>query len=152
MTATYAKLEKELEYSRNEKVQQEDLFKGRTNKGADNSSGRQELIQKGHDIQEEGLQGLNRVLKNVHVMKDQANTINVELDRQINQLDSIYDNMKDMDTTMKRAEVHLRYFARQVYTDRLMMCLIVVIILAIITIIILKIIGKTPQDGVDKTK
>lgn len=31
-----------------------------------------------------------------------ADTINTELDRQINQLDSIYDNMKDTETTLKR--------------------------------------------------
>jgi hypothetical protein len=31
----------------------------------------------------------------VHEMNAKADTINVELDRQINMLDSIYDNMKD---------------------------------------------------------
>lgn len=51
-----------------------------------------------------------------------------------------------------RAETHLRYFARQIYTDRLMICLIVVIVLAIIAIIILKIIGKTPQASIDQIK
>ncbi len=35
-------------------------------------------------------------------MDAMADTINVELDRQINQLDLIYDNMKDTQTTLKR--------------------------------------------------
>lgn len=35
-------------------------------------------------------------------MDNMADNINVELDRQIEQLDSIYDNMKDTKTTLKR--------------------------------------------------
>jgi hypothetical protein len=35
-------------------------------------------------------------------MNAKADTINVELDRQINALDNIYDNMKDTETTLKR--------------------------------------------------
>ena len=53
------------------------------------------MIQRGHRIQEEGMEGLKRIVRNVHEMDAMADTINVELDRQINQLDSIYDNMKD---------------------------------------------------------
>lgn len=36
-------------------------------------------------------------------MDNMADNINVELDRQIQQLDNIYDNMKDTNTTLKRA-------------------------------------------------
>jgi len=46
----------------------------------------------------------------------------------------------------------LKYFARQVYTDRLMICLIIIIIIAIIVIIILSAIGKTPNLSVDTIK
>lgn len=35
-------------------------------------------------------------------MDAQADTINAELDRQINQLDSMYDKMQDTQTTLKR--------------------------------------------------
>jgi hypothetical protein len=38
-------------------------------------------------------------------MNAKADTINVELDRQINMLDSIYDNMKDTETTLKRYSI-----------------------------------------------
>lgn len=51
-----------------------------------------------------------------------------------------------------RAEKHLKYFARQIYTDRLMICLIIVIIIAIIVIIILSAIGKTPNLSIDTLK
>lgn len=39
----------------------------------------------------------------------------------------------------------MKYFAKQIYTDRLMICLIIVIALAILVIIILAIAGKTPK-------
>jgi hypothetical protein len=35
-------------------------------------------------------------------MDEQADAVNLELDRQINQLDKIYDDLKDTDTTLKR--------------------------------------------------
>lgn len=41
------------------------------------------------------MQGLKNARKNMYEMDAMADTINTELDRQINQLDSIYDNMKD---------------------------------------------------------
>ena len=53
------------------------------------------MIQLGHKTQEEGQDALKRILKNIHVMDEQADTINVELNRQIEQLDKIYDNLKD---------------------------------------------------------
>lgn len=39
----------------------------------------------------------------------------------------------------------MKYFARQIYTDRLLVCLIIVIAIAIIAIIALAIAGKTPK-------
>lgn len=78
-------------------------------------------------------------------MDERANIIGVELDRQINALDGIYDHMSDTETTLNRAEEKLKYFARSIYTDRLMICLIIVIAIAIIVIIALAIAGKTPK-------
>jgi SNARE protein len=43
------------------------------------------------------------------------------------------------------AEKHLKYFAKQIYTDRLMVCIIIVVAIAIIVIIVLAIAGKTPK-------
>ena len=60
------------------------------------------MIQLGHKTQEEGQDALKRILKNIHLMDEQADTINVELNRQIEQLDKIYDNLKDTESTLKR--------------------------------------------------
>lgn len=45
---------------------------------------------------------MKRILGNVNVMDEQANTIMIELDRQINKLDQIYDELNDTETTLKR--------------------------------------------------
>jgi len=79
-------------------------------------------------------------------MDEQANDILTELDRQINKLDQIYDEMNDTETTLARAEKHLRYFGRQVYADRCLICIIIIIAVAIIVIIGLAIAGKTPKQ------
>ena len=43
----------------------------------------------------------------------------------------------------------MKYFAKQVYTDKLLICLIVFIIIAIIVIIVLSILGKVPGIEID---
>lgn len=53
------------------------------------------MIQRGHRLQEEAHQGVKNVIRDVYKMDAIADTVATELDRQINQLDSIYDNMKD---------------------------------------------------------
>ena len=63
---------------------------------------RQVVIQKGHEAQKESKDAVNRIKANVYKMEEQANEIGIELDRQINQLDHIYDDMKTTETTLKR--------------------------------------------------
>lgn len=43
---------------------------------------------------------------------------------------------------MDRALRHINYFARSVYTDKLLMLLIILIVLAIVAIIVLSAMGK----------
>lgn len=60
------------------------------------------MINLGHETQQQGKDALKRILQNIHAMDQQADTINVELNRQIEQLDKVYDNLKDTETTLKR--------------------------------------------------
>jgi uncharacterized protein (UPF0212 family) len=60
------------------------------------------MIQRGHRVQESSHQAAVHTAVMVREMDERADAINVELDRQINMLDSIYDNMKDTETTLKR--------------------------------------------------
>lgn len=74
-------------------------------------------------------------------MDEIGQNVQIELNKQIEQLDRIYDTVKDTETTMKRAQKYVRYFARQVYTDRCLMAMIILVILAIVVIIILSAVG-----------
>lgn len=71
-----------------------------------------------------------------------ADQINLELDRQIEQLDRMYNTVKDTQSILKRTQHLIRYFARQIYTDKLLMCLICLIFIAIVVIIILSATGN----------
>ena len=44
---------------------------------------------------------------------------------------------------------HINYFARSVYTDKLLMVLMVLVVLAVIAIIVLSAMGKVASPAVD---
>lgn len=50
---------------------------------------------------------------------------------------------------MNRAIRHIDYFARSVYTDKMLMALIVLIFIAIIAIVVLSAMGKIPSGSQD---
>lgn len=50
---------------------------------------------------------------------------------------------------MNRAIRHINYFARSVYTDKMLMAMIVLIVIAIIAIIVLSAMGKIPSGNQD---
>jgi len=47
---------------------------------------------------------------------------------------------------------HINYFARSVYTDKLLLALIILIVVAIVAIIILSAMGKIPSGSTDILK
>ena len=63
---------------------------------------RQMVIEEGNRGQKESEEALVRIQGQIHKMDEQANDILLELDRQINKLDLIYDEMNDTETTLKR--------------------------------------------------
>lgn len=60
------------------------------------------MIEEGDRAQKEGAEALGRLRKNIIVMDEQANVIMTELDRQIEKLDQIYEELNDTETTLKR--------------------------------------------------
>ena len=70
-----------------------------------------------------------------------ADEINLELDKQIEQLDRMEQTVKDTQSVLKRANQLIRYFFRQVYTDKIIMGLICCIVLAIVVIVIVSAMG-----------
>lgn len=59
----------------------------------------------------------------------------------------MYNTIQDTITTLARSKKHIKYFARQLYTDKLIMCLIVLIFLVILALIILKAMGKSVKPS-----
>lgn len=101
-----------------------------------------ELIELGDRTQAQGNQALDNIIQVVEQGNQLADQINLELDKQIEQLDRMEQTVKDTQSILKRANNLIRYFARQVYTDKIIMGMICLIILAILVLIILSAMGK----------
>jgi hypothetical protein len=56
---------------------------------------REMVIAEGNRAQQEGLDALTRIQRNIGVMDNQADAILTEMDRQIQKLDLIYDELND---------------------------------------------------------
>ena len=54
----------------------------------------------------------------------------------------MYATVKDTQSTLKRAQKQLKYFARAIYTDNFMICLLFLIAVGIIVVIVLAVKNK----------
>ena len=68
---------------------------------------------------------------------DMANEINLDLNKQIEQLDRMHDNTKDAESTLKRAQKNIKYFVRAMECDMCMVGLLLLILLALVGVIVL---------------
>ena len=100
-----------------------------------------ELIELGDKTQAQGNQALDNIIGVVEQGNRLADDINLELDKQIEQLDRMEQTVKDTQSILKRANKMIRYFARQIYTDKIIMGLICCIVLAIVVIVIVSSLG-----------
>jgi SNARE protein len=101
-----------------------------------------ELVELGHKVQEDGLESLGRTAKMVNEANVMADDINLELDKQIEQLQRTTNTVKETQVIIKRANEYIKYFAKQLYTDKILMCLMLLIVIAIVVVVGLKIAGK----------
>ena len=60
------------------------------------------------------------------------------------------ENIRDTETLMNRAMRHINYFARSIYTDKLLIALMILILLAVVAIVILNVMGKVSTSNQDK--
>lgn len=100
-----------------------------------------ELIELADKTQAQGNQALDNMIGVIEKGNQLADEINLELDKQIEQLDRMEQTVKDTQSILKRANILIRYFARQIYTDKIIMGLICCVILAVIVIIIVSSLG-----------
>jgi cytochrome c1 len=66
-----------------------------------------------------------------------AADVNIELNKQIEQLDRMNDKVKDTESTLKKAQKNIVYFMRAMECDMCMAGLLVLILLALVTVIVL---------------
>lgn len=75
----------------------------------------------------------------------------VELDKQIEQLGNMEKTVKDTRSVLSRSQKYIKYFARQIYTDKLLMTLICLIAIVVVAIIICSVSGydlKKMKDSI----
>ena len=77
-----------------------------------------------------------------------ADDINVELDRQIDQLNGIQNTVKETQVIIQRANEYIKYFAKQLYTDKILMCLMLLVTIGIVVMIVLKVTGTASTTGI----
>ena len=97
------------------------------------------------------------------VVGEDVNTmreVNQELNRQNEALDNAENNLKEIDFSLKRAGQQIRTMFKMYASDKLILCLIFVIILIILCIIIASIVNKNkkgknenlPKDSFSKRR
>lgn len=99
------------------------------------------MIQIGDKIQQKGMESLQRTLALVKASNQVADEISMELFRQLEQLESTTATIKDTKSEINKANAYIKYFAKEVATDKIIMALIILCILAAIAIIVLKFTG-----------
>jgi SNARE protein len=107
----------------------------------------QQVMERGNNILDEDDKVISNMAKIVNEDVDQMKNANVELNRQIEVMDNVDDDLKDMEFSLKRAGKQIRNMFRVYSSDKCIMCLIIVILIIIITIIILSICGKDTNNN-----
>jgi SNARE protein len=103
-----------------------------------------ELIKIGDETQQKGKQAVGRILQDLNAANERADAANLELARQDEVIAEATAKAKDVQSQTKLAMQQVKYFAKQVYTDKILMCLIFLCAAACIAIIVLKVKSGAP--------
>ena len=94
-------------------------------------------MQRGDNAQAETKNSLREMNQMVEKGAQMAADINIELTKQIEQLDRMADRVKDTDSVLKKAQKNITYFARAMECDMCMAGLLVLILLCLVAVIVL---------------
>ena len=97
----------------------------------------QQVMDRGTNILNADRDAINRMKKVVNSDLDTMKDLNVELLSQEERLENADHDLKEIDYSLKRAGKQIKTMARMYATDKLILCLIVFILLAIIAIVII---------------
>ncbi len=90
-----------------------------------------------------GKDAIGRILGNIENANTRADNINLELQVQGEKIQAATEKAKDVQSQTKIAMQYVKYFARQVYTDKILMCLIFLCAIGVIVIVVLKFTKKS---------
>ena len=110
-----------------------------------------EVKQVGLNIQDKSKEAAMRALKEGKETEALANNIVQEQLEQRKRIEYIEDMEGGMESTLKRVQGHIRYFAKHFMTDKIIIALIILVALGIVGVILFKIIKK-PKVAADQIK
>lgn len=107
------------------------------------------MIQIGNAIQKKGTESLMRTLEKVNASNQIADEIALELHKQLEQIENSTKTVTDTRSEVKKANEYLRYFAKELYADKFIMCLMILCMIAILVIIVLKFVNGSSDSNND---
>lgn len=93
-----------------------------------------ELIKLGDEMQDDGIERLLRMNKDMDLNNQKVGDINQELQTQNEKMMAAEETVKDIESTLKRARKLIAYFSEEFYKDkciRILVSLIIVVLIAI---------------------
>ena len=113
----------------------------------------QQVMNRGDKILNADKEALNRMKRIVNQDLDTMKNVNQELLIQHEKLENADNDLKEIDNSLNRAAKQMKTIAKMIATDKLIMCLIAFILLAIIAVVIIFfVIPSKSDDGSDTNK
>ena len=110
----------------------------------------QQVMDRGDKILNADKEALNRMKKIVYKDLDTMKNVNQELLIQHEKLENADNDLKEIDNSLNRAAKQMKTIAKMIATDKLIMCLIGFILLAIIAVVIVFfVLPSKNEDGTD---
>jgi len=130
----------DLNFAKNE-AERNQLMAGGNN--IDNMEAK-EIITAASNIQDESLNALGRINKQINNAQQIGTDITIELETQNTQLKNIKENIDSVQSNLKQADKQIRAFMRRVMTDKLILVLMLLVFIGVVVAII---VGATGHGG-----
>mmetsp|Transcript_42065 Transcript_42065/g.48411 ORF Transcript_42065/g.48411 Transcript_42065/m.48411 type:complete len:258 (+) Transcript_42065:43-816(+) len=152
MTKNLEDLNTELNWQASADNAGEDLYGGTRVEKNTAEMNQQELIQHGDKLADTGLDSLQKTKQLVAQSNEVGQSIQEELNRHTEVIRQIEEGIQDVESNIKRAQKLVRYFARTVKTDKYLLCILGIIVLAVFVILIYASVeGDSPFNAPDDT-
>eukprot|EP00742_Colponemidia_sp_Colp-10_P012985 GILJ01014633.1.p1 GENE.GILJ01014633.1~~GILJ01014633.1.p1 ORF type:complete len:191 (-),score=34.12 GILJ01014633.1:238-789(-) len=150
--ARFSELITELNWKRTEKLKKDVLLGGKEEprplKHIDDMT-TFEVIELGDKTQTQGKESLLRTKRLVEEARETGAHTALTLDAQTHQIGKIHDEMREIESTLKRADRMIRGFVRRHATDKVTRMFMCLIFCAIVFLIVWKAVGKSSAPDIN---